>query len=108
LERTSREFEERVEDEPLLILGVIRAPHGEQLTSDQLNHIGLVLEDRFEVPPNLMHLDIFRMRVEIAAWILSEIAADLRRALPDGNRFELGVAHEYPSWDRLQTLFDPL
>ncbi len=108
LERTSREFEERVEDEPLLILGVVRAPHGEQLSSDQLDHIGRVLEDRFEVPRHLMNIDIFRMRIEIAAWILSEIATDLKKALPDGNRFEVGVAHEYPSWDRLQTLFNPL
>jgi pyruvate formate-lyase activating enzyme-like uncharacterized protein len=108
LERTAREFEERADDEPLLILGVIRAPFGEELDSEMLTQIKDVLESQFDVPSTQLNIDLPRRRIEIAGWILDEITQDLRASIQNGDSLEIGIVHEYPSWDRLQTLFDPL
>jgi pyruvate formate-lyase activating enzyme-like uncharacterized protein len=108
LERTAREFEERADDEPLLILGVIRAPFGEELDGKTLAQIKEVLESEFDVPSTHLNVDLPRRRIEIAGWILAEIAQDLRTSINNGDILEIGIAYEYPSWDRLQTLFDPL
>lgn len=108
LVRTIREFEERDEDDPILILGLIRAPFGNELDDEQLVQIQHVLENEFDVPPSLMNNDYSRRRIEIAGWVLSEIAKSLRESITDGHSLEIGIAFEYPSWDRLQTLFEPL
>ncbi len=108
LENTRREFELIADDDPLLILGVIRSSHGGLLSESVLRNISSILQQHFEVPPELMNLDSERMRVEIAPWILEEIASELRPLLPSGYNIEMGIAFEYPSWDRFQTLFDPL
>ncbi|MHA1935211.1 MAG: radical SAM protein [Candidatus Thorarchaeota archaeon] len=106
--RTKREFEEKDESEPLLILGIIRAQHGTILNIDRLTSIAGIIIDEFEVPANLMNIDTKRMRIEIAAWILEEIAEDLKGSLEQSSELEIGIAFEYPSWDRLQTMFDPI
>ena len=108
LVRTKREFEERDDVEPLLILGVIRAAHGYKLDASELVLIEQILETEFDVPSNLMNNDMTRLRIEIAPWILDEIASQLRLLLTDNPPIEMGIAFEYPSWDRLQTLFNPL
>ena len=106
--RTKREFEEKDESEPLLILGIIRAQHGKILNIDRLTSIAGIIIDEFEVPANLMNIDTKRMRIEIAAWILEEIAEDLKGSLEQSSELEIGIAFEYPSWDRLQTMFYPI
>ncbi len=106
--RTKREFEERDESEPLFILGIIRAQHNKTLDIDKLKSIAKVINDEFEVPENLMNIDTKRMRIEIAAWILEDIAENLKGTLETSSELEFGIAFEYPSWDRLQTLFDPI
>lgn len=103
-----RPLEEREDNEPLLILGVIRAPHGQSLNDDHLQFLEHNLRDSFEVPQELMNIDYRRRRIEIAPWILEEIAEDLRHMFTHSQVLEIGIAHEYPTWDRLQTLFDPL
>lgn len=108
LERTMREFEERVDDEPLLILGLVRAPFGKELDVERLVQIHNVLENEFDVPSDLMNIDHSRRRIEIAGWILAEIVDSLRESITDSHSLEMGIAYEYPSWDRLQTLFEPL
>jgi pyruvate formate-lyase activating enzyme-like uncharacterized protein len=108
LERTAREFEERADDDPLLILGVIRAPFGEELDDDMLTQIKGVLESQFDVPSTHLNIDLPRRRIEIAGWILAEIAQDFKSSVKNGDDLEIGIAFEYPSWDRLQTFFDPL
>lgn len=109
LERTIREFEVPADDEPLIILGLIRAPHGSELSLRELETIRHTLEADFDVPLDLMNVDIPRNRVEIAGWILTEIAGELKGSLnKDRITHELGIVVEYPSWDRLQTQFDPL
>lgn len=108
LKRTHRPFEERDDTDPLLILGIIRAPHGQRLGSPALASIQDLLKTRFDVPSNLMNVDTTRMRIEMAPWILAKIAGELKKNLDKGYELEMGIAFEYPSWDRLQTLFNPL
>ncbi len=103
-----RPLEEREDNEPLLILGVVRSPHGQSLNEDHLQSLEHSLRDSFEVPQELMNVDYRRRRIEIAPWILEEIAEDLRHMFIHSQVLEIGIAHEYPTWDRLQTLFDPL
>jgi pyruvate formate-lyase activating enzyme-like uncharacterized protein len=108
LEQTIREFEERDEQEPLVIVGVIRAVHGEQLEHDQLVMIHTVLQNQFDVPLDLMNIDEIRKRVELAPWVIEEISDYLKEKLVDIKNIEIGISFEYPSWDRLQTMFNPL
>ncbi len=108
LENVIRPLEERDDSEPLLILGIVRAPYGQELSEEHLQFLEHKLQDLFEVPQELMDVDYRRKRIEIAPWILEEIADDLRHAFTHSQILEIGIAHEYPTWDRLQTLFDPL
>jgi pyruvate formate-lyase activating enzyme-like uncharacterized protein len=49
-----------------------------------------------------------RMRIEIAPWILDDISDTIKISLEEMGPLEIGIAYEYPSWDRLQTLFEPV
>ena len=108
LEQTIREFEVRDEQDPLLILGVIRAVHGRKLERGQLEVIHTTLQDQFDVPVDLMNIDEARNRVEVAPWVIEKVSAQIKESLADINGLEIGIAFEYPTWDRLQTLFNPL
>jgi pyruvate formate-lyase activating enzyme-like uncharacterized protein len=108
LERTVRAFEEKDEDDPLLILGLIRPQHGKTMAPEHLSQIYDILRAEFNVPHDMMNVDFDRSRIEIAPWILEEIAEDLKTELRELSTIEIGISSEYPSWDRLQTLFDPL
>ncbi len=109
LERTIRPFEERDKNEPLVILGIVRAKHGSHLSSEQLESIWQILVDRYEVPNDLCNLNIARDRIELAPWVLVELAGELRTELSEQiSSLELGIAYEYPSFDRLQTQFIPV
>lgn len=108
LKQTIREFEDRDENDPLLILGVIRAVHGSQLDHDQLAMIHTILQSQFDVPSELLNIDETRMRVEVAPWVLEEVSEQLKGLLSGTINLEIGIAFEYPTWDRLQTLFNPL
>lgn len=107
-ENVIRPFEEPDDDEPLLILGIIRAQHRMHLTDEDLEIIYNILETEFDVPDDLMNIDRQRARIEIAPWIIDEIAKELSRMINSRLKVELGIAFEYPSWDRLQTMFNPL
>jgi pyruvate formate-lyase activating enzyme-like uncharacterized protein len=108
LEETIREFEDRDDVDPLLVLGIIRAPHGSSLNPRQLQDIHSRLIDQFEFPDTLLNLDTTRKRIEIAAGILEEYAEEIKKGLRDIGELEIGISYEYPSWDRLQVMFDPL
>lgn len=104
LERTKRELEVTVDDEPLLILGVLLPQRG-LVDRGRLERVANMLSTRYEIPDNLLNVDEQRMRIEIAPWILEEIAEDVKHQIPSD--WKLGIATEYPSWDRFQVEFDP-
>ncbi len=108
LERTIRALEEKQEDEPILVLGVIRGGHGECMKIDDLRRISKIVREEFDVPADLVNLDEHRRRIEIAPWILETVAPELKEELSGAFPVEMGIAHEYPSWDRLQVLFEPI
>ncbi|TFG12161.1 radical SAM protein [Candidatus Thorarchaeota archaeon] len=108
LDRTIRTLEEKEEEEPIVVLGVIRAEHGKSMNMNDLLGILEIVRQKFDVPPDLVNLDENRNRIEIAPWILETIAEELKDELSDALPIEMGIAHEYPSWDRLQVLFEPV
>jgi len=108
LEQTMREFEERDETDSLLVLGIIRAVHGSQLDETQLQKIHQILQHQLGVPADMLNIDPHRMRIEIAPWILEDISESVKTSLEDICPLEIGIAYEYPSWDRLQTMFEPI
>ncbi|TFG30947.1 radical SAM protein [Candidatus Thorarchaeota archaeon] len=108
LEQTMREFEERDEDDSLLVVGIIRAIHGFRLTENQLQQIHHILHRQLGVPANMLNIDTIRMRIEMAPWIMEDIVDEIKTSLETMGRLEMGIAYEYPSWDRLQTLFEPI
>jgi len=108
LKQTMRDFEQRDEDDALLVLGVIRATHGNRLTVEQLQKIYQTLLEEFKVPSNMVNIDTIRMRIEIAPWILEDISIELKDILQDIGTLEIGITYEYPSWDRMQTMFEPV
>lgn len=105
LERTKRELEVDVDDEPLLVLGVLR-PQLQNIDQRELERAADMLSQYYEIPDDLLNVDRQRMRIEIAPWILEEIAEDIKHRF--SGQWQLGIATEYPSWDRLQVEFDPL
>jgi pyruvate formate-lyase activating enzyme-like uncharacterized protein len=107
-DRVVRPFEICDDDEPLLVLGVIRSPHGRHISDEQLDSIEDTLVKVLEVPEDLLNKDYSRHRIEIAPWILEEISRELREIYGQKHELELGVVYEYPTWDRLQTFFDPI
>ena len=108
LAHTIRDFELQAEDDSLLVLGVIRAIHGMSLTEVQLQKIYHTLHKKFEVPIDMMNIDTIRMRIEIAPWILEDISSELKDISHDMGPIEIGIVYEYPSWDRMQTMFEPV
>jgi len=108
LEQTMREFEERDEDDSLLVVGIIRAIHGSRLDEDQLQHIHHILHHQLGVPEDMLNIDTLRMRIEMAPWIMEDIVDAIKINLEDIGPLEMGIAYEYPSWDRLQTMFEPI
>jgi pyruvate formate-lyase activating enzyme-like uncharacterized protein len=107
-QQTIREFEEEDEDDILLVVGIIRAVHGSELDEKELQVIYDTLHRELEVPKNMLNIDLQRKRVEIAPWILEDIVEIVKESLADVGPLEIGIAYEYPSWDRLQTRFDPV
>lgn len=108
LEETIRDFEQRDDSDPLLVLGIIRAKHGKKIHPSQLSHLYETLRRECGVPRQMMNLDSVRNRIEIAPWILEETAAELKEIIEFAPLLEIGITYEYPTWDRLQTLFEPL
>ncbi len=108
LEQTIREFEERDADDSLLVVGIIRAIHGSKLDEEQLQQIHQILHNQLGVPRDMLNIDSVRMRIEMAPWIMDDITDAIKTSLEDIGPLEIGIAYEYPSWDRLQTMFEPI
>jgi pyruvate formate-lyase activating enzyme-like uncharacterized protein len=92
LKQTIREFEERDEDDSLLVLGIIRAGHGSRLGENQLQQIYRILHNQLGVPPNMLNIDTMRMRIEIAPWILDDISDTIKISLEEMGPLEIGIA----------------
>ena len=87
---------EIISDEGLLIKGVI---FSENISSFTLE----MLKKRFGIQDDLVAFNAKKNRIEIAGWILEEIADDL---LKEG--FECYLVEEYPTADRLEVERIPL
>lgn len=79
-------------DKGLLLRGIIKTP------STDLNYIRRMLLSRFQIPENLIHVEKDRLLTNAA--ILDELKDDIKSLFPEAI---LGIAEEYPTYDRLQT-----
>ena len=83
---------EIITPEGLLFKGIVESPGLPKLKND--------LIERFQVPNELMNIDYEKSRLEIAPWVLEEIAPEL-----DVPCF---LVEEYPTADRLEVEREPL
>ncbi len=81
-----------VTSEGMVLLGIVE-------TGD-LEKAMRLLEKEFEVPAGLMSLDLNRKRLEVASWILEDLAPRLP--------FQCYLVEEYPTADRLEVEREPL
>jgi pyruvate formate-lyase activating enzyme-like uncharacterized protein len=61
------------------------------------------LKKTFEIPKSLLGIDMDLSRIEIAPWVLEEIAGEI-----DRNRYDCFLVEEYPTADRLEVERSPL
>jgi pyruvate formate-lyase activating enzyme-like uncharacterized protein len=80
-----------ITEEGMLLKGVIEGP---------MDEIIAVLRDKYTVPDGLFRKDMEKERVEVAPWVLKEIAP----MLP----YESFLVEEYPTADRLEVEREPL
>lgn len=85
--RTARSYEV-ITKEGLLILGIIK------VEKSRLNETYNFLRKNYKIPKELIAISKERKRIEIAPWILEEIANELP--------YECYEVEEYPTYDRLQ------
>ena len=90
-ERNAKEYDVVTEDGTVL-KGIIYA--------DDLNAAAELLRNVYEVPDELMFIDIAIKRMEIAPWIVEELAPELP--------FKCYIVEEYPTADRLEVERTPL
>ncbi len=101
----ARPYQE-VTEEGLLYFGVIETIScGGDLEEerDHLERIVRMLRRSFEVPVEMLRVNPKKVRVETAWYILEEIAPYLKR-----KGLKCATVEEYPTKDRLQTLYLPL
>ena len=79
-------------DEGTLLKGIIDAP--------DLNAVARKLREEYDVPENLLFIDEASRRVEVAPWVLEEIAKELP--------WNCYLVEEYPTADRLEVERRPL
>ncbi len=95
LERRARNVarpHELVTDDQTILKGLVETDDPEAVARD--------LMARFDVPPELMLVDGERGVLEVAAWVLDELADDI-----DADCY---LVEEYPSWDRLEVERGPV
>jgi pyruvate formate-lyase activating enzyme-like uncharacterized protein len=83
---------ELVTDDQTLMKGVVEC--------DDPGAVAIDLMARFDVPPDLMQVDAERGVLELAAWVLEELADDI-----DGDCY---IVEEYPTYDRLEVERGPV
>ncbi|MFX0162942.1 MAG: radical SAM protein [Candidatus Hodarchaeota archaeon] len=97
---------QEITEEGLLYFGIIEPIScGGDLKEkrDQLEGIVRMLRRRFEVPMEMLRVNPKKGRVETAWYIVEEIAPHLKR-----KGLKCATVEEYPTKDRLQTLYLPL
>ncbi len=81
-----------ITDDGLLLKGVVEADNPSQVIEE--------LKRVFGIPDNLIYHDAEKNRVELAPWLLEEIASELD--------YDCYIVEEYPTADRLETERSPL
>lgn len=70
------------------------------IEGEGLKHVYEEIIESLEIPSNLVYLDLYRNRIEIAPWVLEEI-----KDLVGGKKY---IVEEYPTWERTEVEREPL
>ena len=70
-----------------------------------LDELRWVLIDELGIEEELIHVDHSKKRLLTNAALLDELKEEIRELFPN---IILGIAEEYPTYDKLQTTFIPL
>ena len=81
-----------VTSEGMMLVGIVEA--------EDLSKARQLLIEEHDVPPELMHLDEKRKRLEVASWVLEDLASRLP--------FQCYLVEEYPTADHLEVEREPL
>lgn len=96
-----------ITEDGTLLKGVIELSTHDTLTDSailkKLHILKNYLSREFEVPNSLMGIDDEKLRLEIAPWVLEELAAEI-----DRSQFDCYITEEYPTADRLEVERTPI
>jgi pyruvate formate-lyase activating enzyme-like uncharacterized protein len=96
-----------ITDDGTLLKGIIEINYmkgrSNSEVNDELRSLISELKRTFEIPTKFIGIDQELSRVEIAPWILEEIAGDI-----DRDKFSCFLVEEYPTADRLEVERSPL
>lgn len=70
------------------------------LYADDMNAVVSMLKEDYDVPDELMFIDLDKKRLEVAPWVLEEICSELP--------YKCYIIEEYPTSDRLEVERSPL
>ncbi len=97
---------EYITEEGLLLLGIIKI-----IGKIDNNLVVRALRENFEIPDELIIYNEKYDRIETAPEIIQDIGFEIRSYINhnfNNITVKIGIAEEYPTWDRLQTQFIPL
>ncbi|MHA1238477.1 MAG: radical SAM protein [Candidatus Odinarchaeia archaeon] len=93
----SKPFEEITED-GLLLKGVI---YGNSLS--EIKILRKILINKYEVPPNMITINLKKQRIETAWYIVKEIAEEIKR-----KKFKVAIVEQYPTENGPDIYLEPL
>ncbi len=96
-----------ITEDGTILKGIIElsgtSKHSKPVILKQLRSLKDVLGQEFQVPTSLMGIDEEKFRLEIAPWVLEEIAAEI-----DPVKYNCFIIEEYPTADRLEVERTPI
>ena len=95
-EHTAKPYQEITEDGTFLY-GIIQTP------SNHLEALIHQLQTKYNIQPHLFHINKIKNRIELAGWILEDIAPTLTK-----KRYTCFLVEEYPTADHLEVERIPL
>ena len=90
---------EVVNEEGMLIRGIIRMSWFDE---KRLQNIINDMIKTYNLPSQLLEVDVKRRGISIAPWVLDELSAELKKMFND-NGIKCIIQTEYPTWDRMIT-----
>ena len=95
----ARPFEE-ITEEGLLVKGII---YSEEMSPEDLHSIRKLLIRKYDVPINMIEIDINSSSINTAWHIAEDAAKEIKK-----RGFKVAIVEEYPTEDRFRTTLTPI